>query len=443
MLSKCKLVRMESQELSKIKKYLISAVQRELSSQTVPAEKYRRTVVNWLNLTYEKAKLELDETSKEKILKEAYNELLGFGPIQPFVDDPTISEIMVVGPNLVMLERDGQLIETGITFEDERHVMRIIDRIIHPIGRRVDTETPAVDSRLPDGSRVHVIIPPVAVDGPCITIRKFLQNKMTIEDLIALETINEHMAEFLKACVAARLNIIISGGTSSGKTTMLNVLSSFIPAHERIITIEDAVELQLKQKHVVRLETKPPNVDGKGGMNTRDLVRNALRMRPDRIIVGEVRSGEALDMLQAMNTGHSGSLTTLHANTPRDALSRLETMSMMAELEIPLLAIRKQIAAAINLIVHMSRLEDGTRRTTRITEVAGMESNVVTLTDIFEFKQTGIGEDGKIQGELQATGIRPLFTPRLELVGYKLRGEIFGAAHKDWSINRFQERRNR
>jgi pilus assembly protein CpaF len=292
----------------------------------------------------------------------------------------------------------------------------------------VDADHPMADARLPDGSRVNAIIPPVSIDGPCLTIRKFLRNAMSIQELIQYGSLNEHMAEFLQACVVTRLNILISGPTSSGKTTLLNILTGFIPGEERIITIEDAVELQLKQKHVLRLETKSRNVEGGGEVTARDLVRNCLRMRPDRIIIGEVRSGEALDMLQAMNTGHQGSLTTLHANSPRDATTRLETMVMMAGLELPLLAIRRQIASAINLVVHMSRLLDGTRKVTHITEISGMEGEVITMSDIFKFEQTGQGSDGKILGQLKATGLRPMFTPRLEVVGYKLRGEIFGAS---------------
>jgi pilus assembly protein CpaF len=352
--------------------------------------------------------------------------LIGFGPIQTFLDDPGISEVMVNGPNLVFIEREGVLIETDVKFDNEAHVLRIINRMIHPLGKRLDSDTPTVDARLPDGSRVNAVVPPVSVDGPLISIRKFLTNRMTIEDLIGLGALTGNMAEFLRACVVARLNILISGPTSSGKTTMLNILSGFIPRQERIITIEDAVELQLKQRHVVRLETRPPTIDGTGEVQTRDLVRNALRMRPDRIVVGEVRSGEALDMLQAMNTGHSGSLTTLHANSPRDAISRLETMALMAGISIPLLAIRKQIASAINLIVHQGRLEDGARKTVRITEVVGMESDVVTLTDIYHFERKGIGKGGKILGDLKPTGIRPMFSPRLAAAGFKLGAEIFG-----------------
>jgi pilus assembly protein CpaF len=290
----------------------------------------------------------------------------------------------------------------------------------------VDYDNPTADARLPDGSRVNVAIRPVAVDGPVITIRKFLQNRMVIEDLISLNTLTPYMAKFLEACVVARMNILISGNTSSGKSTMLNILSTFIPNHERIITIEDAVELQMKQRHVVRMETKLPGVDGAGAVSVRDLVRNALRMRPDRLIVGEVRGGETLDMLQAMNTGHSGSLTTLHANTPRDAIARLETMALMAGLDLPISALRKQISSALNLIVHMSRLPDGTRKATQITEVVGMEGDIVTLTDIYKFTQTSIGPDGKVHGELKPSGIRPMFSPRLEVAGYKLGGEYFG-----------------
>jgi pilus assembly protein CpaF len=422
-------------ELSRQKYRFVEQIQRQLADLAPNPDEYRQTVIKLVNHAYKQANMTLESRQRDTFLHQVYNEVIGYGPIQPFLDDPEVSEIMVVGENAVYIEKNGVLIETDTHFDDEKHVLRVIDRMIHPLGRRVDDETPSVDARLPDGSRVHVIIPPVAVDGPTITIRKFLTNKMKMDDLIELGAITENMAEFLQACVAARLNVLISGATSSGKTTMLNLLSSFIPEKERIITIEDAVELQLRQKHTVRLETKNPTIDGKGGMNTRDLVRNALRMRPDRIVVGEVRSGEALDMLQAMNTGHSGSLTTLHANTPRDAISRLETMCMMAGLEMPLLAIRKQIASAVNLIVHQSRLEDGSRKTTKITEVAGMESDVVTLTDVFTFERQGMGENGEVLGELKATGIRPLFSPKLELVGYKLAGHVFGSATR-WNVPR-------
>jgi pilus assembly protein CpaF len=429
--------------LSRLKIEFLNAIQRDLADNLPPDSQYTQEARKRIQHVYQQMRLNLPESARTRLMQEVYDELTGYGPIQPLLNDPDISEIMVVGAKKVYIERNGEIIQTNIGFEDNAHLLRVIERIIHPLGRRVDADSPAVDARLPDGSRVHIIIPPVAVDGPCLTIRKFLLNKMAIEDMIQLGSLTEHMAEFLQACVAARLNIIISGGTSSGKTTMLNILSSFIPINERIITIEDAVELQLKQKHVVRLESRTPNVDGTGEMTTRMLVRNALRMRPDRIIVGEVRSGEAMDMLQAMNTGHTGSITTIHANTPRDAISRLETTCMMAGLDMPLLPIRKQIAAAFNLIVHQGRLEDGTRKTTQITEVVGMEGDVVTLTDIFKFEKTGIGPDGKIQGELKPTGIRPLFSPRLEVVGFKLSGEIFGSASSPWSEARIQARRNK
>lgn len=424
----------ELSSLAKLKSYLMNTLVNELGASSLSGESYRQVIEQRLEQILTQPGLKLQQPHRGQIIKEVLDELTGYGPIQSFLDDPSISEVMVNGSRMVFIERNGELIETGIAFDDDEHVMRVINRMIHPIGRQVSIDSPTVDARLPDGSRVNAVIPPVAIDGPCISVRKFLQNRMTIEELIAIGSLTEHMAEFLRACVAARLNILISGGTSSGKTTMLNILSGMIPADERIITIEDAVELQLKQRHIVRLETKSPDSDGRGGVTPRDLVRNALRMRPDRIIVGEVRSGEALDMLQAMNTGHSGSITTLHANTPRDAISRLETMVMMAGLDLPLIAIRRQIASAFNLIVHQTRLPDGVRKTTQVTEISGMESDVVTLTDIFKFEQTGISADGKIIGELRPTGIRPFFTPRLEVVGYKLKGEIFGAGRL---INRY------
>lgn len=369
----------------------------------------------------------MPELVREQLLEAALADLVGFGPLQWLLADAEVSEIMVNGAGLVFVERGGELFETDVAFDSDEHVLRIIDRMLLPLGRRVDYDNPTADARLPDGSRVNVAIPPVAVDGPTITIRKFLTNKMTMEDLIALGTVNQYMATFLQACVVSRLNILISGNTSSGKSTMLNILSTFIPNHERIITIEDAVELQMQQRHVVRLETKLAGVDGAGAVTIRDLVKNALRMRPDRLVVGEVRGGETLDMLQAMNTGHSGSLTTLHANSPRDAIARLETTALMSGLDLPVVALRRQIASALDLIVHMSRLPDGTRKTIQITEVVGMEGDVVTLTDVFKFNQTGIGQDGRVQGELKPTGIRPVFNSKLEVYGFKLGGEVFGA----------------
>ncbi len=416
-----------SPELEKLKAYLISAVLREMESQPPRATDHQEMVTRWLEEAYTRTKLQLPEAQRGQVYRQALDELIGYGPIQPLLDDPEIGEVMVDGPRQVYVERNGELFDTEVAFHDEDHLYRIIDRILSPLGRRVDSEHPAVDARLPDGSRVNIVIPPVAIQGPCITIRKFLKNKLTVDQLLELSSLTTHMGEFLQACVVARLNILVSGNTSSGKTTLLNILTGFIPGSERIITIEDAVELQLKQKYIVRLETRNPDVDGKGEVTPRDLVRNALRMRPDRIIVGEVRGGEALDMLQAMNTGHSGSITTLHANSPRDATSRLETMSMMAGLELPLLAIRKQIASAINLVVHMARLQDGARKIVQITELSGMEGEVITMQDIFKFDATGVTQDGKVKGEMRPTGIRPMFTPRLEAVGYRLRGEIFGA----------------
>lgn len=412
-------------EYQRVKKFFIEQMARVYEQYPLLGED-KPAVIRQLDGILQKTKLSLDEKTKKKLYDEVMAEILGLGPLQPLLEDPDISEIMVCGPNQVYVEIDGRLVDTDIRFDDIEHVMRIIGRILSPLGRRVDYENPMADARLADGSRVNVAIPPVAVDGPYITIRKFLKSKLTMEQIIAMGTLTPHMAEFLRACVVARLNILITGNTSSGKTTLLNILSGFIPGEERIITIEDAAELQLQQKYVVRMETKLPGVDGTGGVTTRDLVRNALRMRPDRIIVGEVRSGEALDMLQAMNTGHDGSLTTLHANSPRDAISRLETMAMMAGLDMPLIAIRSQIASAIDLIVHMERLADGSRKVIRITEVPRMEGDIVTLSDIFTFEQTGVDRDGKVQGKLKATGLRPLFMRKLEVAGFQLGSEIFG-----------------
>jgi len=422
--------RISDKEKLELKRSLIGSVQQHLEkSAPVSAAEYQAAVKKLILKFYSEVKdqYQLTKYEQAQIFEEIQDEITGFGPIQSLLADPDISEIMVCGPEQVYIEKNGKLEDTQIRFTDSDHVMRIITRILAPLGRRVDQETLMTDARLPDGSRVNIAIPPVAVDGPILTIRKFLESKLTIQQSIELGTITEHMAEFIEACVAARLNILITGNTSSGKTTFLNIMAGSISDEERIITIEDAAELNLNQKYVVRMETRMPNVDGFGGVTTRDLVRNALRMRPDRIIVGEVRSGEALDMLQAMNTGHDGSMTTLHANSPRDAISRLETMSMMAGLDIPLMALRTQIAAAIDLIVHMERLSDGTRKVVRVTEVPRMEGDIVTLSDLFKFEQTGVSSSGKVQGEMEPTGLRPLFTPRLEATGHKLRGEIFGA----------------
>ena len=413
--------------LPRLKEYLIKAVSTEMQNQSSLHQQSRENVRNLLLAVYERTQADLQPELRDLTVAAALADLIGYGPLELLLPDPEISEIMVNGAKQVFVERNGELLETDVTFENDAHLMRIIDRIVSPLGRRVDPDNPTADARLPDGSRVNVVIPPVAVDGAHITIRKFLQTKMTLEDLVAMDALTSYMAKFLEACVVTRLNILVTGNTSSGKTTVLNALSSFIPDHERIVTIEDAVELKLKQRHVVRLETKLPNVDGSGAVSVRELVRNALRMRPDRIVVGEVRGGEAMDMLQAINTGHTGSLTTLHANSPRDAISRLETMAMMAGLDMPLLAIRKQIAAAVNLVVHLARLSDGSRKMTHITELSGMEGEVVTLTDIFKFAQSGVTAEGKIIGQIRPTGMRPFFNPRLEASGFKLGGEIFGA----------------
>lgn len=413
--------------LKKLKQYLVhdllNGMDNPSDSHLSPIEKVGRH----LRSVIESQGIPLTEDQERLLINDVIADVFGFGPIQTLLENPEISEIMVSGPNKIYIEKRGILEDTNLLFQDEKHLYRIIDRMLHPVGRRVDADNPTADARLPDGSRLNVVIPPVAIDGPTITIRKFLRSKFSMEQIINLETITKNMALFLEACVVARLNILITGNTSSGKTTLLNILSGFIPGNERIITIEDAAELQLNQKYIVRLETQSAGMDGEGEITTRDLVRNSLRMRPDRLVVGEVRSGEALDMLQAMNTGHDGSLTTLHANSPRDAISRIETMSMMAGLDMPLMAIRKQIASAIDLIVHMERLVDGTRKVTRIAEVPRMEGDVVTLSDIFRFDQTGSDAEGNITGEMKATGIRPLFSKKLEIVGYKLSGEIYGA----------------
>jgi pilus assembly protein CpaF len=395
-------------------------------SGKVSPEQRQRVAYQNLQQIYSRTGLQLTQEVREKLFQQVLDELSGYGPIQPLLDDPDITEVMVNGPKHIYIERSGKVTKTEVTFENNEHVLRVIDRIVSPLGRRIDYDHPTVDARLPDGSRVNAVVPPVAIDGPSITIRKFSRERLTVSQLVTNGSLTDSMAEFLRACVIARLNILISGGTGSGKTTLLNILSGFIPEDERIVTIEDAAELQLQQEHVVRLETKAPNADGSGGVTIRDLVRNSLRMRPERIVVGEVRGGEALDMLQAMNTGHDGSLTTLHANTPRDAISRLETMTLMAGIELPIRVVREQVASAVDLIVQQSRLRDGSRKVTQITEVAGMEGDTIVLTDIFKFEQTGVNTDGKVLGELKPTGIRPLFSPRLEAAGFKLRPEVFG-----------------
>jgi pilus assembly protein CpaF len=362
---------------------------------------------------------------RERLAQEVLDEVFGLGPLEPLLADPTISDILVNTYKHVYIERKGMLEATSVQFRDDVHLMGIIDRIVSAIGRRVDESSPMVDARLADGSRVNAIIPPLAVDGPCLSIRRFGQDPLTAEDLLNNDSLTPAMLDLMRGCVKARLNVLISGGTGAGKTTFLNVLSSFISNRERIVTIEDAAELQLHQEHVVRLETRPPNIEGKGAIHQRQLVINSLRMRPDRIIVGEVRGEEALDMLQAMNTGHDGSLTTIHANTPRDALGRLETMVAMANLNIPESAIRRQVSSAIDVVVQVSRLSDGTRKVVSLAEITGMEGEVVTMQDIFIFRKRGIRENGEVIGEFVPTGVRPKFAEKLQVTGIHLPASMF------------------
>lgn len=375
-------------------------------------------------LQLEKTPLTLAE--RQQLVEEVLHELFGLGPLEPLLADPHVSDILVNGPEVVYVERKGVLERTSICFADEAHLMRIITRIVSRVGRRVDESSPMVDARLPDGSRVNVIIPPLALNGPVVSIRRFGSNPLTAQDLIANDSLTEPMLHLLQAAVTGKLNILVSGGTGSGKTTLLNVLSAFIPPKERIVTIEDAAELQLKQEHVVRLETRPPNVEGKGGIHQRQLLINALRMRPDRIIIGEVRGEEAIDMLQAMNTGHEGSLTTIHANSPRDALSRLETMASMANINLPDKAIRQQIGSALDLVVQVLRFPDGSRKVVSISEITGMEGPIVTMQEIFAFQRQGYDEQQKIRGYFRPTGIRPQFAEELAAAGIPLPPEIFG-----------------
>ena len=392
-------------------------------SAAEPAE-IRQSIRELLDQILQQEGIVLSRVERQRLFDQIAAEILGFGPLQPLLEDDSITEIMVNGPKQIYVERAGKLYKTPITFEDDEHVMRIIERIVAPLGRRVDEASPYVDARLPDGSRVNIVIPPIALNGPVITIRKFYKTPLTIEDLIRFGSITPEVVQFLEACVKARLNIIVAGGTGSGKTTLLNILSSFIPNDERIVTIENAAELQLRQEHVVRLESRPPNIEGEGEVSIRDLVINSLRMRPDRIIVGEVRGGEALDMLQAMNTGHEGSMTTLHSNSPRDTLARLETMVLMAGMELPTRAIREQIASAVDLIVYQSRMRDGSRKVVAISEIAGMEGDVISMTDLFVFEHGGYRE-GKVHGRLRPTGLRPKFMDKIRAAGIYLPPRIF------------------
>ena len=392
-------------------------------STAEPAE-IRQSIRELLDQILQQEGIVLSRVERQRLFDQIAAEILGFGPLQPLLEDDSITEIMVNGPKQIYVERAGKLYKTPVTFEDDEHVMRIIERIVAPLGRRVDEASPYVDARLPDGSRVNIVIPPIALNGPVITIRKFYKTPLTIEDLIRFGSITPEVVQFLEACVKARLNIIVAGGTGSGKTTLLNILSSFIPNDERIVTIENAAELQLRQEHVVRLESRPPNIEGEGEVSIRDLVINSLRMRPDRIIVGEVRGGEALDMLQAMNTGHEGSMTTLHSNSPRDTLARLETMVLMAGMELPTRAIREQIASAVDLIVYQSRMRDGSRKVVAISEIAGMEGDVISMTDLFVFEHGGYRE-GKVHGRLRPTGLRPKFMDKIRAAGIYLPPRIF------------------
>jgi pilus assembly protein CpaF len=376
---------------------------------------------------YRQSGVSLSDAQVKKLYEMVTDELFGFGPIEPLLRDESTSEVMVNGPNTVYIEQKGKVSLTPVRFASEDHVLKVIDRIIRPLGRRIDRKWPMVDARLPDGSRVNAIIPPCAIDGPTITIRKFSKKKLEVADLIKFGSMTEQMAEFLRACVVSRLNIVVSGGTGSGKTTLLNVLSNFIPEDERIVTIEDSAELKLGQEHVVRLEAKPAEVDGSGRVSINDLVINSLRMRPERVVIGECRGGETMAMLQAMNTGHDGSLTTLHANTPRDSCSRMETMAMMAGMDMPLKVIREQVASAIDLIVQQTRLEDGQRKVAYVTEVQGMEGDIIVLQDIFVLEMKGKTPEGRLITELKPTGTRPRFTSRLEAHGFKLPPSVFGA----------------
>lgn len=421
-----------SEALSGLKERASQALYERLGSRltdsTLNDAELHKFVKDELKAVVDEEQVPLSTVERQRLTKEIIDDVLGHGPLERFLEDPTVTEIMVNRADQIYVERNGQLFMTDVKFASEDALRRVIERIVSRIGRRIDESSPLVDARLADGSRVNAIIPPLAVNGASLTIRKFGREALTVQKLIQFGSLSPEMAELLNACVLARMNIIVSGGTGTGKTTMLNVLSSFIPASDRIVTIEDAVELQLQQDHVVRLESRPANIEGKGEVSIRDLVRNSLRMRPDRIVVGEVRGGESLDMLQAMNTGHDGSISTVHANSPRDAVARLETLVLMAGMDLPLRAIREQIASAVNLIVHISRLRDGTRRVTHITEVQGMEGDIVTLQDAFVFDYSaGIDANGRFLGKPLPTGVRPRFTDRFIELGIHVSPSVFGA----------------
>jgi len=414
---------------------LKTRVQNRLLSEMDPTmdisrvSEVRSTIQDLFEQVLAEENIVLSRPERQRLFEQISAEILGYGPIQPLLEDETITEVMVNGSKNIYIERAGKISRIPVAFESDEHVMRIIDRIVAPLGRRIDESSPYVDARLPDGSRVNAIIPPISLVGPVLTVRKFAKNPITLEQLIEFGTITPEALQFLKACVESKLNLIISGGTGSGKTTLLNILSQFVPADERIITVENAAELQLRQEHVVTLESRPPNIEGRGEVTIRQLVINCLRMRPDRIIVGEIRDEAALDMLQAMNTGHDGSMTTAHSNSPRDTLARLETMVMMAGMELPVRAIREQVSSAIDLIIHQERMRDGTRKVVNITEVSGMEGDVITMTDIFVFEQSGF-ENGKIIGRLRPTGLRPKFMEKIETSGIHLPPSIFGIGER-------------
>jgi len=410
----------------KMHTYVIQELGPILYDQRVSEADLRKQVEEQLHRALSQERLAIGAGDRAALVQSVFDDVLGYGPIDQLLRDPGINEVMVNGPDKVFIEKEGKIILTQAQFVDEQHLRRIIDKIVSQVGRRVDEATPMVDARLPDGSRVNVVVHPLAIGGPFLTIRRFATDPFTVDDLVQMESLSVQSAHFADACVRGRLNVVVSGGTGTGKTTLLNVLSSFIPTDERIVTIEDSKELQLQQPHVLSLEARPPNIEGKGEVRIRDLVRNSLRMRPDRIVVGEVRGAEALDMLQAMNTGHDGSLTTVHSNSPRDTLSRIETMSLMAGMDLPVRVIREQMASALDLIVHLSRLRDGTRRVTHISEVMGMEGDVIVLQDLYLYDYgMGLNPDGKFLGHLKSTGIRPSFGERLANHGISLESSLF------------------